>query len=124
MIKKKVISSILAFSLLGCVSASAKTYLSGTLTGQSARSSMQYLGSGNRTLHVRGVAGEGYGSVKKVVAWAPDKSVASVHVNYRTSNAQNFQSSAYTSNGKDVQSYYMYWSGLTNKASAAMSING
>ncbi|WP_033828030.1 hypothetical protein [Bacillus andreraoultii] len=121
-LKKQVVALVVTAAVLGTsVSAGATTYLSKTLTGVSAESGYVKLGSGKRYLKGTGTYGNGVASAMKVIAYWPDSVQASFTVKKGESSSASFTAVSTTDGGAN-QSYYIRWSGSSNKASANLKI--
>lgn len=121
MVKKKLlVIGALSLSLISCVTASAVTYLSTTLTGTSAESKYVYLGDGYRSINATGKSRGGYARAVRIKSYSPDPVERSVYVSAGTSSSATFKANSYASNG-EVQSYYIRWNGDNSSASAYTS---
>lgn len=121
---KKILMSVAAATLIlgSATAASAKNYLSTTLTGTDAESSMAKLGDGKRYLVGKGTYGTGKLQAKKVVALFPDTTMAEISVaNGSDQQKASFTSQSVSSSGAN-QSYYMKFKGNSSKASTTAKI--
>lgn len=121
MFSKKLVALGLAASVvMASFSASAGVIGETTLTGTNSESGKYNLGSGSHTLVAKASKGSGTASVKKVIAYFPDSTIASVSVSAAATNPStaSFTSNAYTDSGVG-QSYYISWAGSSTSVATA-----
>lgn len=121
---KSLLGVIIAFSIVfgTTYNASAKDYLTETLTGSSGETGYVKLGDGKRYLKATGYRGNGTVFAMKIVKYLPDPIQTSISVTKGSSASSSFNAVS-VSPGGNTQSYYMSWSATTDFKTVAKFTN-